>query len=149
MLVFVEVDTGVRRARGQTLGLDLDNCIALRECLGIDVVGARGHRVIVAEFTLPIATSRDDPPLDEPFPGSSDLTTVAAKGEAVCGVAATSSIRNGEQPSEPGISSYADAIVESLSGTVGPARTTVRLVANSVDHFGTSEPVSTGIEVSR
>jgi hypothetical protein len=121
MLVFVKVDTGVRRARGQTLGLDLDDCIALRKRLGIDVVGALWHRVIVAEFALPIATSRDDPPLDEPFPGSADLTTVAAKGEAVCGVAAPSSIRYGEQPSKPCISSYADAIIESLSGTMGPA----------------------------
>jgi len=149
VLVLGVVDSGDGGARVVTLRLNLGDSIALGERGLRLVVVALGHGVIVAKFAISKISSRDNTLLGEPFPGSSYLTSIASHRLALKEVAAAGSIRDRKLVGESTIRLNAETIVVSLSGSVSPARTAVRLVADVVDDGSALGPVSSGIEVGR
>jgi len=94
VLVSAVINSGVARARRIALGSDLSNLFARLQGLRVDVVGALGHGVVVAEFVVAEVSSRNDTLPGEPFPGGCDLASVAAHGLALKEVAAAGGIRN-------------------------------------------------------
>lgn len=135
---------------GLALGLadwgNLGGVLAVVETLNFDVMSALRHGVVVAELTLAKVTSGDGSGSGEPGPWGTNLTTVAAEGEAGCAIAASSGVSNGEKSLEITVGGNAHSVVESLGGTVGPAGTAVGLVTDVVDHLEAAWPVLTSIE---
>ena len=78
VFVFGVVNAGDSGARAVTRRLDLLDGITLGERRSGLMVVALGHGVIVAEFIITEVSSRNDTLVYEPFPGSSNLTTVAS-----------------------------------------------------------------------
>jgi len=78
MFVFRVVNAGDSRARIVTRRLDLLDLIALGERRSGLMVVAFAHGVIVTEFIITKVSSRNDTLVHEPFPGSSNLTTIAS-----------------------------------------------------------------------
>jgi len=83
VFVFGIVNAGDSGARFVTRRLDLLDGITLGERRSGLMVVALGHGVIVAEFIVTEVSSRNDTLFHEPFPGSSNLTTVASHGLAL------------------------------------------------------------------
>ncbi len=128
------------------LGLNLDDIVAAAEGRGSDVMGALGHGVVEAGASGAVVTSSDDTLVLEPVPWGTDLTTIAAEGEALNTIAAGSGVRDGEEGGEVATGGDANTIVEGLGGAVSPAGTAVGLVANVVDHGLALGPVSSSIK---
>jgi len=139
-------DLVVGRARGATNRLDLGDSITLGEGGGRLMVVALGHGVVVTEFAISEISSSDNTLLGEPFPGGSDLTSIASHGLALEEVAAASGVRDRELVGESSIRLNAETIVVSLGSSMSPARTAVGLVANVVDDASALGPVGSGIE---
>ena len=140
---------GIIRASLSALRLNLSDIITKREGIAVDVMGTLLHGVVEASSSATVVTSSDDTSSVEPAPWGADLTTVAAEGEALRSIAAGSGVSNGEESLVCTTRADAETIVESLSGTVSPAGTTVGLVTDVVDNRFAISPLSTGIEVSR
>jgi len=122
------------------------NIVARDKALNSDVMSALRHSVVVAELTLSeVATSNNTGTL-EPSPGSGNLATIATEREALSTVTAGSCVRNGEKLLESATRDNTLAVVESLSGTMGPAGTAVRLVTNVVNDGLALGPSLTSIE---
>jgi len=149
VLILGVVDSGDGRARVATLRLDLGNGITLGESGLRLVVIALTHGVIVAKLVIAEISSGDNTLLGEPFPGSSNLTSIASHGLALDEVAAAGGIGDRKLVGESTVRLNAETIVVSLSGSMGPARTAVRLVADVVDDGRALGPVSSGIKCRR
>ena len=102
-------------------GLDLLDIVTKGKGLAVDVMGALLHGVVVASVGGAEVTSSDDTGVFEPFPGGSNLATIAAEGLALKGTATGGGIRDGEESLESTLGGNADSVVKSLGGTVSPA----------------------------
>ena len=147
MLVVLVGLGGVVGASLRALGSDLLDVIAKRQGLAVDVVSALLHRVVVASTGRAVVASSDDTLFAEPFPGRADLATVAAHRLALDEVAAGGGVRDGEEGSEVAACGDADTVIEGLGGAVSPARATVGLVADVVDHRVALGPLNARVEV--
>jgi len=86
------VNAGVGGARATTLRLHLSDVTALGEGGSRLMVVAFTHGVIVAQFAIAEVSPGNNTLLGEPFPRSSNLTSVASHGLALEEVAAASGI---------------------------------------------------------
>ena len=116
------------------LGGNSRDVIAARKRGSGDVVSALWHRVVEASAGGTVVTASNNSRFLEPAPRSADLTTIAALRLALDEVAASSSVRDGEEGGVGSISGNADTIVEGLGGSVSPAGAAVSLVAHVIDH---------------
>jgi hypothetical protein len=146
VLILGVVNAGVGGARASTLRLDLGDVTALGEGGSRLVVVAFTHGVIVAQFAVTEVSSRNYTLFGEPFPGGSNLTSIASHGLALEEVAAASGIGDRELVGESTISLNAETIVVSFSGSMGPARTAVRLVTDVVNDRSALGPVGSSIK---
>ena len=147
MLIFLVgtgrvIDTGLFAFRGNLLDV-----VAQGESLAVDVMSALLHGVVVAGSAGSVVTASDDAGVLEPLPGGADLATVTAHGLALEETTAGGGVRDRKESREVATSRDADTIVEGLSGTVGPARATVGLIADVVDDGLALGPLHTRIEV--
>jgi hypothetical protein len=98
------------------------------------VVGACGHSLGLASGLVSEHAACYHSCFVEEVPGSGDLATIAAHGEAGKEVATADGVRGGQQRGICGASRLdAHTVVECLSGAEGPAGSTVGLVADGAD----------------
>lgn len=121
-MLVIRVDARVViNARAVAGGLNLRDIIARGHGLARDMMSALLHSIVVAGARGAEIASCGDSSLREPAPGSANLATIAAIGDAAISVAASGRISDGEERSELATRSNADTIVERLSSAVGPA----------------------------
>jgi hypothetical protein len=148
VLVASILNSGVAGAGVEALGLVSGNIVARDKALNSDVVSALRHSVVIAELTLAVVAARNNTCALEPSPGGGNLATIATEGEALGTVTAGCGVRNWEKFLESSTRNNALAVIESFSGTMGPAGTAVGLVTNVVNDGLALGPGLTSIEVS-
>jgi len=113
---------------------DLFDVFTWLQCGGVDVVRALRHGVVVAELVISVVASSHNTSAFEPSPGRHDLTAVTAHGQAAQETTAASGIGNRQERGEVAFCGDALSVIESLSGSMSPARSTVGLIADVADH---------------
>jgi len=130
--------TRFRASRGY-----LSDIRAIFEVRG-DVVSTFFHSVGVTGGLVSEISSSHNSGFFEPVPGGHDLSSIASHREAGKESTAPSGIGNGHKGSIFGLN--ASSIVESFGSSVGPARSTVRLVSNMSDDGCTFGPGFISVE---
>jgi len=114
-------------------------------------VSALRHGVRLASALIAHHATRDYTRLSEPFPGSTDLASVASLREALQEAAASHRIGCRKQRQRGALAAVvcdAGTVVEGFSGTEGPAGAAVGLVPNGADALAVG-PLCARIEAGR
>jgi len=147
VLVRSVVDGRVGLAVVSADGINSNDIVTASKIWDSNVVSTLGHSVVEAKSTITIVTTSSNTVFVEPVPWGTNLSTVATLGEAVLEITAASGVRNREEVVDT--FSNASSVVKSFGGTVSPAGTAVRLIADVVDDISTLRPVLTSIEAIR